>query len=390
MTYGVLIAILILLRTAATIWAVECGSGDTIPDPTKPSILIQFILSSRNGTAPLIGSIRVNWSLPIAFLDSDGTVRDPMGFIGDTSGNLPEIRYMLQYEEMFKTFRMKKNNDYTSEIVVQVACHFVPCLRKCQVVYDINDDVKSSAHIYWDGTQPSIRVNDPDRVVSTGDMVHAGRYMVLGTCTDLLRNHARKIYDRWAAVFRRIRNAASYYSSSLVFQYSPEYPRDIFCQLRTASPLPFVLVIEGPGMPPIVSEEARTERECTVATIANLVPPDGYDVNQLVCTVMSPLGGNSSVKGPKRVYPETFQGGIVKEYRPGVHYYYPEPKNWNTFVCMMIVGAIITIVFATLIKVIAYILVGAPTGMSGKSNMITKPSLTTGNGVCESCRKKFQ
>lgn len=387
MTYGVQIAVSILFLTVSTIKASECDRSNTVCEPTKPPILVQFLLSSRNGTAPLIGGIRVNWSLSIAFLDPDGVVRDPMGFIGDTPKNLPEIRYMFQYEDMFKTFRTKKK-DYTSEVIVQAECHFVPCLKRCHIVYDIDDDIKSSTHLYWDGTQPSIRVTDPDRVVSSGNMVHAGRYMALGPSTDFLKEHAQEIYNRWSAVFRRIRNAASYHSSSLVFQYSPDYPRDIFCQLRTASPMPFVLVIEGPGMPPIISEEAKTERECTVATIANLVPPDGYDVSQLVCTVMSPFGGNSSVKGPKRVYPETLRGGIVKEYRPGVHYYYPEPRNWITFVGMMIVGAVTTIIFAILIRIVGRVLVGVSTGIPRESNVMTKPLLTTGSGLCERCRKK--
>lgn len=388
MTYGVQTAIFILFITIPTIWTTECDRGDTVCNPTRPSILVQFLLSSRNGTAPLIGGIRVNWSLSIAFLDPDGVVRDPMGFIGDTPKELPEIQYMFQYEEMFKTFRIKKNKDYTSEIIVQVECHFVPCLKKCQIVYDINDDIKSSAHLYWDGTQPSVRVNDPDRVVSTKDMIHAGRYMVLGPSTDFLKENAHEIYDRWSAVFRRICNAASSYSSSLVFQYSPDYPRDIFCQLRTAAPLPFLLVIEGPGMPPIISEEATTERECTVATIANLVPPEGYDVSQLVCTVMSPLGRNSSVKGPKRVYPETFRGGIVKEYRPGIHYYYPEPKNWTTFAGMMTVGAVTTIIFTILIRIVGRVLIGTSIDLPERANGVRKPLLTTGNRLCERCLKK--
>lgn len=381
------VTIVFFLPFAATLTlATECGRDGTVPDPNRPAIILRFLVSSRNGSAPMIGGIRVNRSLPIAFLDPDGVTRDPMGFIGEISWSYPEVRYMHQYEKFFKTLR-EERNDYRSEIVFEIVCRFVPCLERCRIVHRIDERLSSSTYIFWNETEPTVRHYDPDdpgNSTSTLRAVPAHRRVALGTSTDPLRKGAMEVYERWSDVYTRILNTATAYSSSFIFEYNPEHPRDVVCQLRTAAPLSFFLVLEGPDMKPIVSEEAIVERECTAVTIANVIPPEDYDLDQLTCKIMSPLGWNVSIKGPKRVYPKSWSDGIVKEYRPWVRLYYPRTTSRTTFVSMTIVCALMSFVFSTLVMIVANVLVTHYRGT--KTTRVTRPPPET--GLCDRCKKK--
>lgn len=375
----------LFLLSAIPGFTLECGRVDVVTPSSKPRIILHFLISTRSGNTPTIGGISVNSSLPIAFLDPDGVVRDPLGFIGQISSDQPEIGYIQQYHAFFEALRATKG-DSTSEIVFEVACHFVPCLEKCRIVHKINDHVTSAAHIFWNGTNPRIRINDPEMVLSGPYMIRGNRSFALGACTDELKWGAEDIYERWSAVFTRIVNAATSYSSNLLFEFSPDPPRDVFCHLRTAAPLPFLLVIEGPGVKPIISQEAMSRKECVVATVANVRPPDNYNISQLTCTVMSPLGWNVSVRGPTRAYPESLNGGIVKEFQPGLRYYYPPRSvNWKTFMGIMAVGMLATFTFLALARTVAYFLVSSPCVI--ESGGATRQSF--GIELCDRCKKKF-
>lgn len=367
----------------------ECGHVDAVPDSNRPAVFLHFLISSRNGSTPVIGGIRVNSSLVIAFLDSDGVARDPMGFVGEISSDHPEFRYMYQYEEFFEKLR-KKNNDYESELVVEVGCLFVPRLKKCRIVHKIGDDNGPSTFLVWNGTKPVISNDDSDDLnrpanhTWTSNTIRAHQRMALETPADVLRRGATEIHERWSAVYTRVVNAATMYASTLIFEYSPEHPRDLICQLRTAAPLSFFLVLEGPDLEPIVSEEAIGIRECTVATIANVLPPEGYDISQLVCRVLSPVPWNVSIKGPQRMYPESWEGGLVKEYTTGTRYYHLKTLNQMTFAGLIITCAVASFVFAALALMVANVLIARCS--------VDTSEQTTGwiseDKLCKKCRKK--
>lgn len=378
---GVPLFMLLALVSAS---ATGYGRNDTVPESNDSAIFLRFLISSLNGYMPLIGGIRVNDSLPIAFLDPDGVTRDPMGFVGEISEEYPELAYMHRHEEYFKRYR-EENNDYESEILVEAGCLFVPRFRKCQIVQKINTSIGPSTFVSWNGTELVVSDENPDgpgdslECACTANATDARQRAVLETYVHLLRTGAEEIHRRWSAVYARILNAATGYSSTLIFEYSPDPPRDLVCQLRAAAPLAFYLVIEGPGLKPIMSEEAITIRECTAAMISTALPPEGYDVSQLVCRVLSPAPWNMSIKGPQVMYVDTGESGIVKEYVTGSRFYYAKTTCKEEFAGVVNVCSLATFMLAGVGVLVATFLFLRHERIGCVPDDI----------LCEGCRKKL-